>query len=264
MTYTVKNITSAFEATGIWPLNSRRVLNIMRDNKNPADLSPVKQTSASGIPIIPRTPYHGKSLASHTRRTVALFQKNTPSASSSHQKTMVEKLARAAECATAENVILREEVKKLRSRGAITNEVGKTKSRKVLSKALIVSVDDVIRLREADNQKETEKQAKMERAKAKKIALQDNKTAQVRILKPTKSRLIEREKTIVGDGEESWEEESETMSQEGRSEAEDYPPASKSSRPTRKSTQDSDLGIRMEGLRLDEDQSTRRVLRPRN
>ena len=38
----------------------------------------------------------------------------------------------------------------------------------------------------------------------------------------------------------------------------------KSLRPTRKSTQDSDLGIGMEGLRVDEDQGTRRVLGPRN
>jgi len=121
---------------------------------------------------------------------------------------------------------LSEEVKKLRSRRGITNGVGKTKSRKGLSKALIVSVDDVIRLRQAHNQKETEKQGKIEQAKAKKIRLQDNKTAQVRILKPTKSQLVGREKTIVGDGEESWEEESETMSQEG-SEADDYTPAPK-------------------------------------
>ena len=76
MIYTVKNISSVFEATGIWPLNSRRVLNIMSDKDNPPNLSPAKQTSASasGIPIIPRTPYHCKSLASHdSRLTVALF-----------------------------------------------------------------------------------------------------------------------------------------------------------------------------------------------
>ena len=266
MTYTVKNISSAFEATGIWPLNSRRVLNIMRDKDNPPNLSPAKQTSASasGIPIIPRTPYHGKSLASHTPRTVALFQRNSPSASSSHQKTMVEKLARAAERATAENVILREEVKKLRSRGAITSEIGKTKSRKVLSKALIVTVEDVIRLREADDKKETEKQAKKERANAKKIALEERRAGRARIQKPTRSQLSEREENILHDGEEGWEEASETMSQEGGSEAEDYLPAPRSSRATLQSTVDGDLGIGMGGLSLDEDQRTRRVLRPRN
>ena len=110
---------------------------------------------------------------------------------------MVEKLARAAERATAENVILREEVKKLRSREAITHEVGKTKSRKVLSKALIVLVEDVIRLREADDKKETKKKAKKERAQAKKIALENIKAARVRIVKPTKSRSIEKEENII-------------------------------------------------------------------
>jgi len=116
MTYTVTNISSDFEATGIWPLNSSRVLNIMRDKDNAANISPMKPTSTSDIPSIPRTPYHGKSLVSHTRRTVPLFQRNSLSASSAYQKTMVEKLAQAAERATAENVILREEVKKLPSR----------------------------------------------------------------------------------------------------------------------------------------------------
>lgn len=266
MIYTVKNISSAFEATGIWPLNSRRVLNIMRDKDNPPNLLPAGRTSASasGIPIIPRTPYHGISLASHTRRTVALFQRNSPSASSSHQKTMVEKLALAAERATAENVILREEVKKLRSRGAITSEIGKTKSRKVLSKALIVTVEDVIPLREADDKKETEKQAKKERANAKKIALEERKAGRARIQKPTRSQLSEREENILHDGEEGWEEASETMSQEGGSEAEDYHPAPRSSRATLQSTVDGELGIGMGGLSLDEDQRTRRVLRPRN
>ena len=76
--------------------------------------------------------------------------------------------------------------------------------------------------------------------------------------------MIERQENIVHDGEEGWEEASETISQEGGSEAKDYLPAPISSRATPKSTVDGDLGIGMEGLSLDEDQRTRQVLWPRN
>ena len=177
---------------------------------------------------------------------------------------MVDQLAQAAERATAEKVILREEVKKLRSWGAMTSEIGKTKSRKVLSKALIVTVEDVIRLREANNKKEIEKQAKKERANAKKIALEERKAARAKIQKSTRSRLSEREENILHDGEEVREEASEIMSQEGGPEAEDYLPAPRSARATLQSTVDRDSGIGMGGLSLDEDQRTRRVLQPRN
>ena len=69
----------------------------------------------------------------------------------------------------------------------MTIEIGKTKSRKILSKALIVTVEDVICLREADNKKEIEKQAKKERANAKKIALEERKAGRVKLQKPTRS-----------------------------------------------------------------------------
>ena len=106
----------------------------------------------------PRTPYHGKSLASHTRHTVALFKGKSPS--TSHQKLMVEKLARAAEKATAENVILRSEIERLQQQTVAVAGIVKTKSQKVLSRALLVSAEDVVRLREESDRKEEEQQAK--------------------------------------------------------------------------------------------------------
>jgi hypothetical protein len=95
-------------------------------------------------PLQLRTPYYGKSLASHTCHTVALFKGQSPS--TSHQKLMVEKLARAAETATAENVILWSEIERLQQQTVEVAGIVKTRSRKMLSPALLVTAENVVRL----------------------------------------------------------------------------------------------------------------------
>lgn len=118
-TYTVSNIKSTFEATGIYPYNPRRILNTSKLGAETAKACPASLTS-------PRTATNGKSVLSHTRRTIALFQ-NTPSI---HRKVMVEKLAKAAAVESAENVILRAEIAKPREKASSTKELAKVKTKR--------------------------------------------------------------------------------------------------------------------------------------
>lgn len=246
-TYTVKNIKSAFEATGISPCNPRRVLNTMKGKKKEEDAPKVKDYPGS---LQPRTPYHGKSLASHTRHTVALFKSKSPS--SSHQKLMVEKLARAAEKATAENVILWSEIERLQEQSVAVAGIVKTKSRKVLSRALLVSAEDVVRLREESDRKEEEQQAKRLRVSLRKglsekkkslTTIKQKQSTQAGNLPGAKDGASQAEVVEVtspSDGEE-WEEEGgETLSQELLGTRERQPP-----RISRRNTRNNSPAIRI-------------------
>jgi len=175
------------------------------------------------VSLQPRTPYHGKSLASHTRHTVSLFKSQSPS--TSHQKLMVEKLARAAEKATAENVILRSEIERLQQQTIQVAGIVKTKSRKVLSRALLVSAEDVVRLREESDRKEEEQKAKRLRVSLRKGLSEKKKTLTTEKKKPTQANVLQEGlgegagakvvEVLSASDEEEWEEEGgETLSQE--------------------------------------------------
>lgn len=166
MTYTSKNVLSAFEATGIHPLNARRVLNTLSDLSCMRSKAPKSPPSIFGLLAPPRTPHHGKSILTHTRKTMALFQGKTPQ--SAYRKMMVKKLADAAAKNTAENIILHEEIRKLREKSVISGGLAKIKSRKVLTKALVVSVEIVLELRAAHEEKERKALEKAAKAAAKK------------------------------------------------------------------------------------------------
>ena len=71
---------------------------------------------------------------------------------------MVQKLLKAAARVTAENVILHVENKNLRRKVTAEEDMVKTRSRKELSKAEVVTVGDVVRIRE--EQKAWERAAK--------------------------------------------------------------------------------------------------------
>jgi len=154
MTYTHQNVTSAFEATGIWPLNARRVL-----NRNNFDAS----TSPSGRSrAVPATPRHGRAIMIHGRRLLHVLPRQTPQ--SKHRFEMVQKLLKAAARATAENVILNVENENLRRKATAEEDMVKTRSRKELSKAQVVTVEDVVRIR--DEQEAREQAAKERRERA--------------------------------------------------------------------------------------------------
>ena len=153
MTYTHQNVTSAFEATGIWPLNARRVL-----NRNNFDAS----TSPSGRSrAVPATPRHGRAIMIHGRRLLHALPCQTPQ--SKHRFEMVQKLLKAAARATAENVILNVENENLRRKATAEEDMVKTRSRKELSKAQVVTVEDVVRIRD---EQEAREQAALKRAQA--------------------------------------------------------------------------------------------------
>ena len=67
---------------------------------------------------------------------------------------MVEKLLKAAEKATAENVILSVENANLRLKATATEDRQKTRSRKELSKAQVITPGDVVRIRQEQEGRE--------------------------------------------------------------------------------------------------------------
>lgn len=138
-TYSAANIKSAFAATGIAPLNPRRIL--------PALGVEVRSRETRTIRVgfcIPATPTHGRSILMHGRRTMNLLPDGTPL--SKFKRGMVEKLVTAATAAIADNVILMTENTRLRKKAMTAEEKQSSKSRKHLSKARVISAEDVIRL----------------------------------------------------------------------------------------------------------------------
>jgi len=64
MTYTKKNIQSAFEATGIVPLNKRQVLS----HKKCTTGAHIQQPPTKAEFQVPRTPSQGRSILIHGRK----------------------------------------------------------------------------------------------------------------------------------------------------------------------------------------------------
>ena len=143
MTYTIANVRSAFAATGISPVNESRVL----DRSETSMSRSVRAPSAAGGShrVVPATPGHGRAIMIHGRRTLKVLPRQTPT--SKYSYAMVEKLLKAAEKATAENVILSVENANLRRKATAAEDRQKTRSRKELSKAQVITAEDVVRIR---------------------------------------------------------------------------------------------------------------------
>ena len=178
MTYTKKNIQSAFEATGIVPLNERRVLN---PTKSTFSLD-IKQPATKPEFRIPATPSHGRSILIHGRKTLNALPNSTPKSKYNH--ALVTKLLNAAARATADNVILAIENATLREKATSAADRAKTKSRKEMSKARVISAEDVLRLRHEVEEKDrvlVERKAKAAQRRATKAAKATPKRKQVTI-----------------------------------------------------------------------------------
>lgn len=104
---------------------------------------------------------------------MALFHGSTPQ--DFHRKLMVQKLANAAAKTSAKNVILREELRRMREKAAHVSDFAKIKSRKVLTKAPVVSVEVFLKLREEQEKKEREAAAKKARAAERKKAKEEGR-----------------------------------------------------------------------------------------
>ena len=167
MTYTKKNIQSAFEATGIVPLNERRVLSPKRSPTG----AHIQQPPTKPEFRVPVTPSHGRSILIHGRKTLNALPKSTPKSKYTH--CLVTKLLNAAARATADNVILAIENANLREKATSAADRAKTKSRKEMSKARVISVEDVLQLRHAVEEKDrilAERKAKTAQRRATKTA----------------------------------------------------------------------------------------------
>lgn len=160
LTYKPGNIKSAFAATGIWPLNERRVLDLGRSETR--GTVPHKPTPSRFHRVIPATPVHGRAILIHGRRLMKALPRQTPHSKYCH--SMVEKLHKAAAKATADNVILTIENQNLRKKATSAEDRVKTRSRKELSKAQVIEVEDVVRIREKQEEKERAAAERKERA----------------------------------------------------------------------------------------------------
>jgi len=150
MTYTKKNILSAFEATGISPLNERRVLPPAEQHYRIATTTTTAYKKHEFF--VPGTPKHGRSILIHGRKTLAALPQSTLKSRYNH--ALVEKLFNAAAQAKADNVILTIENQNLHSKATSAADKEKTKSRKEMSKARVISVQDVLRIRQDQQKKE--------------------------------------------------------------------------------------------------------------
>ncbi|KAH0603204.1 uncharacterized protein H6S33_008208 [Morchella sextelata] len=134
-TYSQQTIASTFKSTGIYPLNPRQVLG--------SSLTKAKTHAAEKAELlIPRTPRHGKTIATHTKWTLALMG----AAATPYRvlaKIMVEKLSLAAAENAAEVIILKQELEYLRKKKKAAVDSSKVKSKAVLSKALVVTTEEV-------------------------------------------------------------------------------------------------------------------------
>ena len=149
MTYTKKYILSVFEATGISPLNEHRVL---PPGEKLLHTAATTTESKKQVFFVPKTPKHGRSILIHDRKTLATLPKSTPK--SRYHQALVEKLFNTAAQAKADNVILTIENQNLRSKATSAADKEKTKSRKEMSKAQVISVQDVLRIREEQQKKD--------------------------------------------------------------------------------------------------------------
>jgi len=123
MTYTKKLILSAFEATGISPLNERCVL--PPEEKPHRTASTIMAESKQREFFVPKTPKHGRSILIHGRKTLAALPKSSPK--SRYHHALVEKLFNAAAQVKADNVILTIENQNLRHKATSAADKEKTK-----------------------------------------------------------------------------------------------------------------------------------------
>ena len=159
--FTVKNIKSAFQATGIVPYNPRTVLSQLqwRVMKSPLRVHIPKPPAAGWASrcaqfihtIFPQTPHNNRELRRATQR--ALQNLDAESLGRSVVKKLVLKLAHIAEGTMATAEIEAEAHRQLRLKPKMTAK----QDRRKLSKAQVITTKDVIRLKEEKEEKERKK-----------------------------------------------------------------------------------------------------------
>src|SRR5438876_10940366 len=105
--YTVKNIISAFEKTGIWPFNPRRVLGEVINKKR----TETKVVSSSAESAIPETPKTTRQVACLVRYGIGLIDEKDER--SKKLQGILEKLGKTGEAVLTDNVLLTDRVHEL-------------------------------------------------------------------------------------------------------------------------------------------------------
>jgi hypothetical protein len=114
--YTHKNILSAFEATGIWPLNSRKVFERQSRNITRPDTPPSSPSAAQT-----KTPRKPRAVSRLARSALHLVTRQTPS--SLKLKSLIGQLGRSAQGALADKELGEEMVRFLCSGAKDTTAV---------------------------------------------------------------------------------------------------------------------------------------------
>jgi len=188
-TYTEKNIQNAFEATGIWPLNSRRVLGSRARSV---------ASSHGGLPAsvttISATPHHTRAVYRLQRNVVSLISRDTPR---SHEaKILVRQLGKVAEGSLAESILKDEMIKTIRLN--LKGPSAKTlKDRRTLTKARVIDQQEVVALREAQNARDAKKLKKVARQQKLHSVASSSSTIPATPLKRSQKSVDISEKVIV-------------------------------------------------------------------
>ena len=109
--------------------------------------------------LVPKTPKHCRSILIHDIKTLAALLIST--STSRYHNALVQKLFNAAALAKADNLILTIENQTLCSKAISAADNKKTKSRNEMSKARVISVQDVLSIREEHQKKQKLMQRKM-------------------------------------------------------------------------------------------------------
>lgn len=151
-TYNVDSIRRAFEATGIWPFNSRKVLSFPSRTITRVPAPPPNPTLLS-------TPKTGRQASRLAQDTIGLIPSISPR--SLRIKRGIEKLVKFGERVDAELDVETYRHQQLRSQ--IAGKPKKAlKDRRVLTRTRVISYKDVVRLRE---EKEAKDKAREERSR---------------------------------------------------------------------------------------------------
>jgi len=141
LTFTPKNIMSAWEAVGIIPFNPRRVLGVVKRKQEAQNVLHTK-TSVPTAPPIPKTP---RAVSRVTRTAFSLVTRTTPS--SRNLKELLSGLSEGFQQTIADKVVEEEAHRQYRQLVG-REKKGKTSDRRKLTEATVVTSETVIQLRD--------------------------------------------------------------------------------------------------------------------
>lgn len=140
LTFTTKNILSAWKAVGIIPFNPRHVLGVVK--KKETNVSPSGSSAIRAAPPIIRTP---RGVSRATRTAISLVTRTTPS--SQKLKSLLVGLSEGFQQTIADKTVAEEahcQYRQLMGK----EQRGKTSDRRKLTEATVITSEMVIELRE--------------------------------------------------------------------------------------------------------------------